>query len=63
MHTESWCGDLGKGNHLEDPRVDSIILLKVHLQGGGSKTDCIHLARDRGSWRALVNAVMNLWVL
>jgi len=34
-HTESLWGDLGKGNHLEDPSVDSIVLLKVHLQGVG----------------------------
>jgi hypothetical protein len=25
--------------------------------------DWIHLAQNRGQWRALVNAVMNLWVL
>jgi len=29
VHTEFWWGDLGKGNHLEDPSVDSIISLKV----------------------------------
>jgi len=35
VHTDFWWGDLGKGNHLEDPSVESIILLKVHLQGLG----------------------------
>jgi hypothetical protein len=29
--------------------------------GWGVK-DWIHLAQDRGQWRALVNMVMNLWV-
>jgi hypothetical protein len=29
---------------------------------GFGDVDWIHLARDRDTWRALVNAVMNLWV-
>jgi hypothetical protein len=29
---------------------------------GFRDVDWIHLAQDRGRWRALVNTVMNLWV-
>jgi hypothetical protein len=33
------------------------------LDRGWGGVDWIDLARDRGQWRALVNTVMNLWVL
>jgi hypothetical protein len=49
-------------DHLEDTGVDGRIILKwifERLEGG---TDWINLAQDRDSWRALVNAVMNLRV-
>jgi hypothetical protein len=29
---------------------------------GFGDVDCINLARDRDTWRAVVNTVMNLWV-
>jgi hypothetical protein len=32
------------------------------LETGFSAVDWIDLAQDRYRWRALVNAVMNLWV-
>jgi hypothetical protein len=31
--------------------------------GWGGGVEWIHLAQDRDRWRAVVNAVMNLWVL
>jgi hypothetical protein len=31
--------------------------------GGGGGAEWIDLAQDRDHWQALVNAVMNLWVL
>lgn len=62
MHREFWLENLGKGDHLEDPDVDGIILIKLHLQEVEQGTWSIDLARDRGSWRALVNKVMDLRV-
>jgi hypothetical protein len=40
--------------------VDNIKMDPVAI--GWGRVDWIGLAQDRGKWRALVNAVMNIWV-
>jgi hypothetical protein len=50
---------------LERPRRRWEDGLKMDLReiGWGGGVEWIHLAQDRDRWRAVVNAVMNLWVL
>ena len=49
-------------NHLEDLGTDGRIILKWILGQWHGGMDWIDLAQDRGRWRALVNALMNLRV-
>ena len=45
------------------PRLRWENIIKMDLQKVGCEgTDWIDLAQDRDRWRALVNAVTNLWV-
>jgi hypothetical protein len=47
------------------PRRRWVDGIRMNLReiGGGVGVEWTHLAQDRGQWWAIVNAVMNLWVL
>jgi len=55
-------GNLRERDHMEDPVVDGIIILRWSFRTWDGGIDWIDLAEDRGRWRAHVNAVMNLRV-
>jgi hypothetical protein len=63
-YTGFWWRILRERDHLGEIGIDGRIILniKMDLQSvrcGGM--DWIELAQDRDRWRALVNAIMNLW--
>jgi hypothetical protein len=47
---------------LGDPGVDGRIILKWICKKWEGRMNWIELAQDRDRWRAVVNAVLNLWV-
>jgi hypothetical protein len=47
---------------LENPGIDGSIILKLISEKWDGSMDWIGLTRDRDTWRAVVNAVMNLRV-
>jgi hypothetical protein len=49
-------------NHLKDPGVDGMIIVKWVLQKWVGGMNWIDLAQDRDRWRAVVNAVLNFRV-
>jgi len=46
-------------DHMEGLRIDGKIILKLIFKKWDWSMDCIDLAQDRDSWRAVVDAVMN----
>jgi len=63
-HTGVWWQNSREGDHLEDTGIDGRIILKWIFKkfDGGGAMHWIDLTQDRDMWRALVNAIMNLWV-
>jgi hypothetical protein len=62
-YTEFCWVNLKGREHLGDPSIDGEDNIKMDLQEVGcGSMDCIELAQDKERWRALVNAVMKLWV-
>jgi hypothetical protein len=60
---KGFCGKTVRDRgHLGDPNVDVTIILRWIFRKWVGGMDSIDLAQDRGRWRALVNAVMNLRV-
>ena len=63
MYTGFWCGNLRERDHLEDPRCRSEDNIKTDLRNVGCEgMDWMEFAQDRDRWRALANALTNLWV-
>jgi hypothetical protein len=55
-------GDLRERDHLEDLGAGERIILKWIVKHWGFSEDRTDLGQDRDTWRAVVNAEMNLRV-
>jgi hypothetical protein len=62
VYTGFWWENLKERDHWKDPGVDGRIFMMDLEKVGCGGTKWIDLAQNRDGWRAVVNAVMNLWV-
>jgi hypothetical protein len=58
-----WIGKLKDREHLKDPDVDGIIILRWIVKKWDGDMEWVYLARDRDGRRALVNSIMTFQVL
>jgi hypothetical protein len=66
MHIGYWWESQMERDHREDQDVGGrwVVNIKINLREiGWDGVDWIDMAQDRDKWRALVNTVLNLWVL
>jgi hypothetical protein len=57
-----WFGNLKEGHHLKDKGVEGKTYSNSSSRNRMGGLDWITLAQNGDRWRALVNAVMKLWV-
>ena len=62
VHSGFWWGNLRERDHLEDSGIEKRIILKWTFRKRDGGMDWIDLAQDGDRWRALVNAVKDIWV-
>jgi hypothetical protein len=62
VHVGVWWDSLRERDHLEGVGIDGRIILKWIFKQWGGGMDWIYVARDKDTWRILVNAVTNLRV-
>jgi hypothetical protein len=55
-------GNQRDGDYLEDPGLDGRIIVKWSFEKWDGGMNRISLDKDRDTWRAVVNAVMNIGV-
>jgi hypothetical protein len=64
MHMEFWWGNLMKRDHLEDMGTDGSVIWKWSLEEiGWEDMIGLHFAWDRDKSVAVVNMVLNMYVL
>jgi hypothetical protein len=55
-------GNLGERDHLEEPRIDRRIILRLIFRKWNRTVNWIDLAQHGNRWRVLADMVKNLYV-